>query len=96
MQKLAAGGYFVTIAGALAPQPKPGVKQASFINSDTNLASAPLLESLTDIANNGTPIDRSRLFHRHKPLCLTAELCLPSRSTADATPLCNIWSGQSI
>jgi NADPH:quinone reductase-like Zn-dependent oxidoreductase len=49
------GGRFVTIAGALAPsfQVPAGTTQAQFINSDTNLVSAPLLSSLKDIVDAG-------------------------------------------
>lgn len=50
------GGRFVTIAGALAPGPgaaPPGTSQFQFINSDTNLASAPELEALAAVASAG-------------------------------------------
>lgn len=49
------GGRFVTIAGALVPswEVPAGTTQANFINSDTNLVSAPLLSSLTDIVTAG-------------------------------------------
>ena len=47
VQKLRPGGAYVTITGALATPPlPPNVTQAFFINSDTNLASAPLLDEL--------------------------------------------------
>ena len=39
MAKLKSGGYYITIAGALASKVKPGVTQNMFINSDTNLNS---------------------------------------------------------
>lgn len=45
--KLRPGGAYVTITGALASGPlPPDTTQAMFINSDTNLGSAPLLEEL--------------------------------------------------
>jgi len=49
------GGRFVTIAGALAPswQVPAGTTQNNFINSDTNLASAPQLSALKDIVDAG-------------------------------------------
>ena len=53
MEKLAPGGYFVTIAGSLARDPKPGVKQASFINSDTNLGNLLEMDALSSIVANG-------------------------------------------
>jgi len=47
VKKLRAGGDYVTITGALATDELPaGVQQHSFINSDTNLGSANLLEEL--------------------------------------------------
>ena len=53
MRVLKSPGYFVTIAGSLADHPKAGVSQSFFINSDTNLVSAPLLDHLTEIAESG-------------------------------------------
>ena len=53
MAKLKPGGHYVTITGALAPRVRAGRHQAMFINSDTNLASAPLLEALRDLAAAG-------------------------------------------
>ena len=49
MRILRSPGYFVTIAGKLASDVKPGVKQSFFINSDTNLNSAPLLREIASI-----------------------------------------------
>ena len=49
MAKLKEGGHYVTITGALAPKVRAGRHQAMFINSDTNLASAPLLEELNQL-----------------------------------------------
>ena len=49
MAKLKGGGHYVTITGALAPTVRAGRHQAMFINSDTNLASAPLLEELNQL-----------------------------------------------
>lgn len=46
MDKIRPGGYYVTIAGALASHPKPGVNQSSFINSDTNLSNLAEMEAL--------------------------------------------------
>ena len=47
IKKLRPGGDYVTITGNLASGPLPsGVQQHSFINSDTNLGSADLLETL--------------------------------------------------
>jgi hypothetical protein len=40
------GGYFVTIAGALSARPRPDITQSHFVNSETNLESAPLLAKL--------------------------------------------------
>ena len=53
MTKLKPGGYYVTITGALAPSVRPGRHQVMFINSDTNLASAPLMDDLSAIAASG-------------------------------------------
>eukprot|EP00940_MAST-03C_sp_MAST-3C-sp2_P002066 g2066.t1 len=53
MRVLKSPGYFVTIAGSLSEHPKAGVSQSFFINSDTNLVSAPLLDRLTAIAESG-------------------------------------------
>ena len=50
MSKLKRGGYYVTITGQLATHPKAEVQQHMFINSDTNLQSAPLLRELTALA----------------------------------------------
>ena len=47
IRKLRDGGRYVTITGALAPSVPPGKHQAMFINSDTNLGSAPLLDELS-------------------------------------------------
>lgn len=46
VKKLKPGGSYVTITGNLAIRVPPGVSQHSFINSDTNLGSANLLEAL--------------------------------------------------
>ena len=52
MRKLRPGGAYVTITGALATPPlPPNVTQAFFINSDTNLASAPLLDELAALVS---------------------------------------------
>jgi len=49
--KLRAGGSYVTITGELASaELPPQTEQHMFINSDTNLASAPLLEELARLA----------------------------------------------
>jgi len=47
------GGRFVTIAGGLAKVVPSGTTQSQFINSDTNLQSAPELEALYNIADAG-------------------------------------------
>lgn len=47
MDKLRAGGYYVTITGAMATTVKAGCHQAAFINSDTNLANLKELDALT-------------------------------------------------
>jgi len=49
MDKIRVGGYYVTIAGALAPNPKPGVHQSGFINSDTNLSNLVEMEALKEL-----------------------------------------------
>ena len=49
MGVLRRGGFYVTITGALATNVKEGVQQHMFINSDTNLDSATLLNSLRDL-----------------------------------------------
>jgi len=51
--KLRRGGFYVTITGALATKVPRDVSQAMFINSDTNLASAPLLETLNTLLDAG-------------------------------------------
>eukprot|EP00039_Didymoeca_costata_P031726 m.36046 g.36046 ORF g.36046 m.36046 type:complete len:357 (+) comp9008_c0_seq2:91-1161(+) len=53
MNVLKTGGYYVTITGQLASHVKQGVKQSMFINSDTNLDSAPLLKNLTTLSEKG-------------------------------------------
>jgi len=53
MAKIRPGGYYVTIAGALALRAKAGVRQHMFINSDTNLDSAALLGELAGLAGAG-------------------------------------------
>eukprot|EP01062_Namystynia_karyoxenos_P031286 TRINITY_DN23217_c0_g2_i1.p1 TRINITY_DN23217_c0_g2~~TRINITY_DN23217_c0_g2_i1.p1 ORF type:complete len:377 (+),score=157.52 TRINITY_DN23217_c0_g2_i1:85-1131(+) len=53
MQKIRAGGYYVTITGALATKVKPGVKQSMFINSDTNLNNTQQLDALAAIMAKG-------------------------------------------
>lgn len=53
MKKLKPGGRYVTITGALAPSVRPGRHQAMFINSDTNLASARLMEALSELSEAG-------------------------------------------
>ncbi|KAL1525681.1 hypothetical protein AB1Y20_020531 [Prymnesium parvum] len=54
IRKLRAGGAYVTITGALAPLPlPPNISQAFFINSDTNLGSADLLEELAQLFDAG-------------------------------------------
>lgn len=58
MQKIKDGGHYVTIVGALAEHPKATVKQAMFINSDTNLESAELLEALSKLG-------REKKLHMH-------------------------------
>jgi len=51
VQKLRAGGDYVTITGALASGAlPPGTAQHAFINSDTNLGSANLLEQLASLS----------------------------------------------
>ena len=51
MAKLRDGGRYVTITGALAPAGavKPGTQQHMFINSDTNLDSAALLDAIAQL-----------------------------------------------
>jgi len=52
--KLRSGGFYVTIAGGLATNPlPPDVGQAMFINSDTNLGSAGLMEQVGDMWQKG-------------------------------------------
>ena len=46
-------GSYVTIAGALPTVSKPGISSNMFINSDTNLDSAALLEELTLLGEKG-------------------------------------------
>jgi len=46
MSKLRAGGYYVTITGALPAAARPDVHSSMFINSDTNLENLGLLEAL--------------------------------------------------
>ena len=53
MTKLRPGGFYVTITGQLATTVRQQRGQAFFINSDTNLASAPLLEDLSLLAAAG-------------------------------------------
>ena len=53
MAKLKPGGYYVTITGALATHVKPGVHQAMFINSDTNLNSWAELDALSALGAKG-------------------------------------------
>lgn len=50
MKVVRSGGYYVTITGQLAKAAKAGVTQTMFINSDTNLASAPVLDALKMLA----------------------------------------------
>ncbi len=60
---LARGGRFVTIAGALAPAAPAGVSQASFINSDTNLDSAPQLAALAELlAARALPLPDTAIY----------------------------------
>lgn len=56
IHKLRRGGAYVTITGALAPAGTvpAGVTQSMFINSDTNLGSANLLEELRDLIEKNT------------------------------------------
>jgi NADPH2:quinone reductase len=52
--KLRSGGSYVTITGSLAPGPlPPNTTQHMFINSDTNLDSAPLLSELAGLSEVG-------------------------------------------
>ena len=53
MRVLRSGGFYVTITGALATTVKPGVTQNMFINSNTNLANADLLDALRDLMKDG-------------------------------------------
>mmetsp|Transcript_2833 Transcript_2833/g.8483 ORF Transcript_2833/g.8483 Transcript_2833/m.8483 type:complete len:375 (+) Transcript_2833:66-1190(+) len=53
MSKIKPGGYYVTITGQLATHVKQGVKQAMFINSDTNLDNFGLLDDLASVATAG-------------------------------------------
>ena len=53
MAKLRDGGFYVTITGATASHVPAGKGQAMFINSDTNLASAPLLEAMNALVEGG-------------------------------------------
>ena len=53
MEKLRAGGFYVTITGALALRKKKDVSQAMFINSDTNLYNYGLLDELREIVDAG-------------------------------------------
>ena len=60
---LARGGRFVTIAGATAPVTPAGVSQASFINSDTNLDSAPQLAALAELlAARALPLPDTAIY----------------------------------
>eukprot|EP01065_Artemidia_motanka_P035924 TRINITY_DN43829_c0_g1_i1.p1 TRINITY_DN43829_c0_g1~~TRINITY_DN43829_c0_g1_i1.p1 ORF type:complete len:369 (+),score=131.21 TRINITY_DN43829_c0_g1_i1:55-1107(+) len=59
MDKIRAGGYYVTITGALATKVKPGVKQSMFINSNTNLNNTAELDALSAIVAK----DQLRLTH---------------------------------
>ena len=53
MKKLREGGHYVTITGQLSPVTRKGRFQAMFINSDTNLGSANLMEALSEVAAKG-------------------------------------------
>ena len=65
VRKVKPGGHYVTITGALAREPlPPGVTQHSFINSDTNLGSAELLEILASFAaDNAVRMPRRTSFN---------------------------------
>jgi NADPH:quinone reductase-like Zn-dependent oxidoreductase len=53
MQKLRVGGYYVTITGQTASRVKPGVHQAMFINSDTNLDNLKQMDALSALVAAG-------------------------------------------
>ena len=66
MKILKKGGYYVTITGQLATDVKPGVIQSMFINSDTNLNSANLMDELAAI----TKMNKLRIKRLSKPYTL--------------------------
>ena len=66
MKILKEGGYYVTITGQLATDVKPGVVQSMFINSDTNLNSADLMDELASISK----MDKLRMKRLSKPYTL--------------------------
>jgi len=66
MKVLKKGGYYVTITGQLATEVKPGVVQSMFINSDTNLNSAKLMDELAAI----TKMNKLRMTRLSKPYTL--------------------------
>ncbi|GAB5362819.1 hypothetical protein AAMO2058_000831500 [Amorphochlora amoebiformis] len=55
---LPSGGYFVTIAGQLSQNPKEGVSQAFFINSDTNIINFNQLDILRDMVEKNLLLPR--------------------------------------
>ena len=64
VSKLRDGGFYVTITGALAPSTPPGVGQAMFINSDTNLGSADMLDAIGRMVDDGKVLERRKHSRR--------------------------------
>ena len=64
VSKLRGGGFYVTITGALAPSTPAGVGQAMFINSDTNLGSADMLDAIGRMVDDGKVLERRKHSRR--------------------------------